>query len=896
MITGRVVSAKLLSCLAVVGLTIFTAACDGGGGGVTLPDDPSIALSSSSTSFSAMQGGPDPAPQSLTVTNDGDGTLDGLTAGISYPAGQPSGWLSASLSTATAPSTLTLTAATGSLAAGAYTASVAVGSSGAGNSPQRVSVSFTVGSPPPGSPLIALSSTSQSFGGLQGGTNPPAQTVSIINAGEGSLSELVASISHAGGQPTGWLAATLSQTTAPSTLTLSATLASLPAGSYSANVTITSGGAGNSPQTVTVNLTVAPPSAGPLIALSSTSRSFNAQQGGAKPAPQTVSISNGGGGTLTGLGISISYTGGQPTGWLNASLNRRTAPSTLALTASTGSLAAGTYTASVSVTSAAADNSPQTVAVTFTVTPAAVAPRIVFSATSRSFNATQGGANPPAQTVAVTNGGGGNLSSLAVEISYAGGASGWLQASLSGTTAPSTLTLTPVVGSLAPGSYEASVRVSSPAASNSPQTMTVSLTVAPQAAAPTIALSAPSATFSATQGGANPTAQTIQVTNGGQGTLSGLAVEVSYAGSSVTGWLEASLSQTTAPSTLTLGVTVGSLAPGSYAANVLVSSSGVSNSPQTVIVNLTVAPPPAIGLSPRDLTFAANHGGANPEPREVTISNTGGGTLEGLEASVEYTDVVQPASPWLTAELSATSAPSTLRLKAALGGLNPRVYTAKVKVSSPGASNTPQTVTVAFVVRSIEAAQTFSPSEDNLLMLNSTNPLQANSVFRTSALGVGSEYTRTFVFSVEFIRQASLMKFDVQSTITGKTILEAKLRLVQTLVPPDRNGRFRLNAVGASWNPSTITWNLWSSMARQTAGQVDFVAVGSTVTPIELDVTTIVQKWADGSLGNHGFQIWEPNPVVPSLPPSSAARQTAVIHSLETGGPPRRPQLIIRYR
>lgn len=85
------------------------------------------------------------APKTVAVTNLGSGTLSGLTAGtVSYGASQPTGWLTASLSGATAPATLTLTAAKGALAAGTYTATVPVLSAVAGNSPQNVSVSFQV--------------------------------------------------------------------------------------------------------------------------------------------------------------------------------------------------------------------------------------------------------------------------------------------------------------------------------------------------------------------------------------------------------------------------------------------------------------------------------------------------------------------------------------------------------------------------------------------------------------------------------------------------------------------------------------------------------------------------------------------------------------------------------
>lgn len=216
----------------------------------------------------------------------------------------------------------------------------------------------------------------------------------------------------------------------------------------------------------------------PTIVVTPSSRSFSATQGGGTQVAQTVAVTNGGGGTLSGLSAAVTYTTGQPTGWLAASLNTTTAPSTLTLTATTGSLNAGTYTATVSVTSALASNSPQMVSATFTV--AAPPPAIVLSRTSITFNGKYVGADPPSQTVSVTNGGGGTVNGLSASVVYGSGQpTGWLAASLSSTTAPSTLTLTATTGLLLPGTYTATVSVASPVVSNSPQTVSITFTVAP---------------------------------------------------------------------------------------------------------------------------------------------------------------------------------------------------------------------------------------------------------------------------------------------------------------------------------------------------------------------------------------------------------------------------------
>ncbi len=94
-----------------------------------------------SLSFSATAGGESPVSQSIVITNVGWGTLSGLNASISY--GKGNGWLSASIGATTAPAALTVQATTGSLSADTYTATISVTGS-AGNSPQKISVTFQV--------------------------------------------------------------------------------------------------------------------------------------------------------------------------------------------------------------------------------------------------------------------------------------------------------------------------------------------------------------------------------------------------------------------------------------------------------------------------------------------------------------------------------------------------------------------------------------------------------------------------------------------------------------------------------------------------------------------------------------------------------------------------------
>jgi hypothetical protein len=83
-------------------------------------------------------------PVSVVVYNTGGGTISGLTANVTYGAGQPTGWLTASLGATTAPTVLTLSGNALGLSDGTYNATVSVASAGVGNSPQTINVELTV--------------------------------------------------------------------------------------------------------------------------------------------------------------------------------------------------------------------------------------------------------------------------------------------------------------------------------------------------------------------------------------------------------------------------------------------------------------------------------------------------------------------------------------------------------------------------------------------------------------------------------------------------------------------------------------------------------------------------------------------------------------------------------
>lgn len=111
----------------------------GGGGGNPPPSTPVISLSSSALTFSAWTGKTQ-AAQLVAITNGGAGTLAVPSANVQYTSG--SGWLSATVTGASAPYTLSVTAQPGTLTPGTYTATIQLTSAGA--TPAMINATLTV--------------------------------------------------------------------------------------------------------------------------------------------------------------------------------------------------------------------------------------------------------------------------------------------------------------------------------------------------------------------------------------------------------------------------------------------------------------------------------------------------------------------------------------------------------------------------------------------------------------------------------------------------------------------------------------------------------------------------------------------------------------------------------
>ena len=160
---------------------------------------------------------------------------------------------------------------------------------------------------------------------------------------------------------------------------------SLPAGSYNGTVTITSAGASGSPINIPVTLTVISPQ---TFTASPTSLSFSYIVGLTAPPAQSFQLSSSGG------AAPFSVTTPSSASWLQVSPTSGSTPATLSVSVNTQGLAAGNYTATITINSPYSPTAAAaSVTVNLTVTQITVKPVAITNAASYAAGVVSPGEN-----------------------------------------------------------------------------------------------------------------------------------------------------------------------------------------------------------------------------------------------------------------------------------------------------------------------------------------------------------------------------------------------------------------------------------------------------------------------------------------------------------------------
>jgi uncharacterized protein (TIGR03437 family) len=371
-------------------------------------------------------------------------------------------WLLASSpASSVTPASFSVAVNPAGMTAGRYTGAVVV--STPGGSPLAIPVTLNVANA--GAPLLNVSPSSITFNTTPGGGVNP-QSVTVTTSGE-SVAFIVSGAinSPAGGT---WLIlsnpASPASATIPSTFFVSATTAGLPAGTYTASVTVQPAN-GNPAVVIPVTLNITAPN----LTVSPTALTFTQTFGSAAPALQNLSVSSSG----AALSFNVAVTGGS---WLSVSPGAGTTPATLAVSVNGGALQPGNYTAQILLNALGAANGQQTVTVNLTV---AAAQSLAVSPTVLTFNSVAGAGAPAPQTVALATSTGSLAFTAAVAVNSPPFGS-WLKVSPSSglvTVTPTSLTIAVNPQGLTAGTYNGTVTFSAPGATNT-QTVNVTYTVA----------------------------------------------------------------------------------------------------------------------------------------------------------------------------------------------------------------------------------------------------------------------------------------------------------------------------------------------------------------------------------------------------------------------------------
>jgi len=411
-----------------------------------------IAFSPSNLSFIAVEGGADPANETLEIWNSGRGTLN-------WTLSDDAAWLSeapVSSNSTGEHDNVTVAANITGMSAGNYTANITINAAGANNTPQVVPVNLHISLPPE----ISFSPASLAFSAVKGGTDPANETLEIWNSGGGTLNWTLS-------DDAAWLSEVPmsgNSTGEHDNVTVAANITNMSAGDYSANITITAPGANNTPQVVPVNLHISVPPR--WISFSPTSLTFSAVAGGANLANKTLEIWNSGDGML-------NWTLSDDADWLveaPMSGNSTGEHDNVTVSANITGMSAGNYTANITISAPGASNTPQVVPVSLHIS--VPPPWISFSPSSLSFSATQGGSNPANKTLEIWNSGGGTLNWTLSDDAA------WLsETPMSGnsTGEHDNVTVAADITGMSVGHYSANITINATGANNTPQLVPVGL-------------------------------------------------------------------------------------------------------------------------------------------------------------------------------------------------------------------------------------------------------------------------------------------------------------------------------------------------------------------------------------------------------------------------------------
>ncbi|MBI1898651.1 MAG: hypothetical protein HYS04_19270, partial [Acidobacteria bacterium] len=312
---------------------------------LSLTAAPELRANPATLRFVFQVSGTAPPAQTVQITSTGAAAALTITPTVESPTGGT--WLGVTASSATTPSTLTVSVNPAGLQPGTYNGTITV--TGAGANTITIPVSLTISL----NPLANVLPGSVVFNHQLGTTNPAAQSLTISTTGPALTFTATASVEGA----INWLVigATAGTATREGTqVLLGANPSGLGPGAYNGTVTISVPGAANSPIAVPIRLNVSP---AVMVTVAPNALTFAAAGGGSAPAIQVVDV------TSTDAANQLALTVSKNADWIVLTADSTRTPARLSVTINPTQLTGGVYTGTITVNAAGAVNSPQTVTV-----------------------------------------------------------------------------------------------------------------------------------------------------------------------------------------------------------------------------------------------------------------------------------------------------------------------------------------------------------------------------------------------------------------------------------------------------------------------------------------------------------------------------------------------------
>ena len=721
---------------------------------VTIAGTPAVNVSPSQLSFQFQIGQAGPDTQNLTLTSSTGENVSFTATATTSSCG--SGWLVVTPTQGATPSTLSVQINTAGLTAGPCTGAINISAPGASNPSTVVNVSLLAST----NPLLLVPTTGPTFNYQIGGTQPAAQNVQLTSSS--TALSFTASAAAANNGPN-FLEISPASGTTPQALNLAiipGVVATLGPGTYVENVTITSSGAGNSPQMFPVTLQV---TSNPVLTATVPSLNFNFQVGQATPQSQTFTVSS----TGAPLDYQVSAVTTNCSGFLSAApasgITYGNQNQVVVSVTTTGLTTSQVCNGSISLTVPGSTNAPLVIPVTMNVSTTEllnVSPSAISMTTLVGAAATQ-------QTVSVTSTNPGTqLPFTAVAATNPTGLT-WLAVTPNSGNTPTNLQVTINPANLGVGMYTGTITVSSSAPNVPAQTVYVTLNVVSSNAAfaPTTGVS-----FTETAGGPAPGSQNVQIS----GVPAGATVGVIPSTLNGSGWLTA----TAAGGTVTISANGTQLPQGSYAGVVTVIVPGAGNSPLYVPVMLTVGAAPTLLLSSTTVSLTAQVGATASGSQMVNVTSSGG--------NVPFTAAFVPSTGGAFATVTPASGntPGTLTI-----AVNPTVistlaagkYTGMVTVSSPNIAGGSQTITVNLTLSA--AATPAITSLENAASLQPTSTVSPGEIISIFGMNLGPTTAANLTLTSSGTVPTNLGGVTVMFNNVAAPVIYASAMQINAIVP-----------------------------------------------------------------------------------------------------------------